>query len=177
MIKYSLVYPITLHRDRVLLGYQKKGLWEQTFNGFGGKQEEQDISIAHTAKRELLEESGLDADKLIHIGTVVFRHERKRWEPKEVSVYLYEFDMRQLGLSLGGEVQVTCFALNNLPWHYMPGTDRCWLSYMLTGNQFVQASVLISSSTKYNAQYVKSINFKFYPEHDLKVIDFTEDEE
>ncbi|KAJ6264473.1 hypothetical protein Dda_0619 [Drechslerella dactyloides] len=56
--QYTLVIPLDLHRDRVLLGYKLRGFGQGKFNGFGGKIEPNETVIA-AAIRELHEESGL----------------------------------------------------------------------------------------------------------------------
>ncbi|KAK6539442.1 hypothetical protein TWF694_009666 [Orbilia ellipsospora] len=56
--QYTLVIPLDLQRDRVLLGYKLRGFGQGKYNGFGGKVE-QGESIVAAAIRELHEESGL----------------------------------------------------------------------------------------------------------------------
>ncbi|KAK6338884.1 hypothetical protein TWF696_009689 [Orbilia brochopaga] len=56
--QYTLVIPLDLHHDRVLLGYKLRGFGQGKFNGFGGKIEPNETVIA-AAIRELHEESGL----------------------------------------------------------------------------------------------------------------------
>ncbi|EPS40099.1 hypothetical protein H072_6102 [Dactylellina haptotyla CBS 200.50] len=56
--QYTLVIPLDLQRDRVLLGYKLRGFGQGKYNGFGGKVEA-DETITAAAVRELHEESGL----------------------------------------------------------------------------------------------------------------------
>ncbi|KAK6496685.1 hypothetical protein TWF481_001673 [Arthrobotrys musiformis] len=56
--QYTLVIPLDLQRDRVLLGYKLRGFGQGKYNGYGGKVEPNETVIA-AAVRELHEESGL----------------------------------------------------------------------------------------------------------------------
>ncbi|KAK6344911.1 hypothetical protein TWF718_006862 [Orbilia javanica] len=56
--QYTLVIPLDLQRDRVLLGYKLRGFGEGKYNGYGGKVEPNETVIA-AAIRELHEESCL----------------------------------------------------------------------------------------------------------------------
>ncbi|KAK6522644.1 Nudix (Nucleoside diphosphate linked moiety X)-type motif 1 [Arthrobotrys megalospora] len=56
--QYTLVIPLDLHGDRVLLGYKLRGFGQGKYNGYGGKVEPNETVIA-AAVRELHEESGL----------------------------------------------------------------------------------------------------------------------
>jgi 8-oxo-dGTP pyrophosphatase MutT (NUDIX family) len=76
---------------RVLLGLKKRGFGAGYLNGFGGKVESADASVAAAAARELLEESGLsvdasDASALHRRGTLTF-HFDDQPRPWRVAVY------------------------------------------------------------------------------------------
>ena len=55
-MKATVTYPI--NADSILLGRKMFKIGAGMLNGFGGKPEEDDISLWHTASRELYEETG-----------------------------------------------------------------------------------------------------------------------
>ncbi|WRT64552.1 uncharacterized protein IL334_001484 [Kwoniella shivajii] len=59
-VEYSLIFVVDRHAKKVLLGYKRRGMGVNLYNGFGGKAEPGE-SMAECAARELEEESGLTA--------------------------------------------------------------------------------------------------------------------
>lgn len=172
--KYSLVFPMDIHNGFIILGYQQSGLWRNRFNGFGGKQEEKDVDIHHTAKRELFEESGIDADTLIHTGVIDFRHLQNEWPAKQVFVYLHDLDITEFNkINSPRNLTLIPFKLANFPWHEMPPGDQYWLNYIFTRYEFLKGSVLISSSKKYKGDYIKKVTIEFSDGKDRDKIFFT----
>ncbi|WWC86672.1 uncharacterized protein L201_001549 [Kwoniella dendrophila CBS 6074] len=57
-IEYTLIFVVDRKKNKVLLGYKRRGVGVDLYNGFGGKVESGE-SIEECAARELQEESGL----------------------------------------------------------------------------------------------------------------------
>lgn len=71
LIPRVLIFPVNETGQILLLeGAQDKKIWAGYWNGVGGHVE-QGESVLSAAKRELLEESGLVAEKLIFCGQVL----------------------------------------------------------------------------------------------------------
>ncbi|KAI5843857.1 NUDIX hydrolase domain-like protein [Morchella snyderi] len=64
---YTLIVPVDVDSQRVLLGYKKRGFGEGKYNGFGGKVEPGE-TIAEGAIRELEEEACIKAKNLPYHG-------------------------------------------------------------------------------------------------------------
>lgn len=78
LIPRVLIFPVNDNGQVLLLeGAQDKKIWAGLWNGLGGHVE-QGESVLNAAKRELLEESGLTADKLIFCGQVLVDTGQKR---------------------------------------------------------------------------------------------------
>lgn len=68
----KLVTLVLVHEgDRVLLGMKKDGFGGGWWNGFGGKVEAGE-TIEHAARRELMEEVGIDVETLERAGMLYF---------------------------------------------------------------------------------------------------------
>ncbi len=81
----TVTYPI--NGDSILLGRKMNKVGAGMLNGFGGKPEEGDISILHTAARELYEETGygvavhlLDLKVFARIKFYFHNSEEPEWE-------------------------------------------------------------------------------------------------
>lgn len=71
LIPRVLIFPVNETGQILLLeGARNKKIWAGYWNGLGGHVE-QGESVLHAVKRELLEESGLTAEKLIFCGQVL----------------------------------------------------------------------------------------------------------
>lgn len=86
MIQSTIVFLVTNHN--VLLGLKKRGFGEAKWNGIGGKVNEGQESVLEAARREVLEEIGVQIQQLEHVATIDFHFEsRPAWDQK-VSVFL-----------------------------------------------------------------------------------------
>ena len=64
--------------ERVLLGRKTRKIGKGMWNGLGGNVEKDDKSIKDAAKREILEESGLEVDDLEYYGIIDFKFPEAR---------------------------------------------------------------------------------------------------
>lgn len=119
----------------VLLGLKKRGFGAGFFNGFGGKVEASDASVAAAAVRELAEESGLVACEaaLRRCGTLVF-HFDSNPQPWRVAVY----ELREWA---GEAVETEEMAPEwtpeaAIPYDKMWADDALWYPHFLAGRAF-----------------------------------------
>ena len=157
---YSLVYPVyrfPVNQITVLLGLQKTGKWEGYLNGFGGKNKERESSH-DSARRELLEETGLQAEQgdLTHHGKVIYEHENEEFRPS--SVYLYFYEKWKGEIPKGGELDRNLFRVrhNEIPFDKMPPHDNLWLPRILKG-EFIQAR--LTYETRNDAFLLKTVKY------------------
>lgn len=153
MRKYVLGYIITPSPvgPMIVMGYQKRGMWEGYINGFGGKIEENE-PYWRAMQRELKEETGLDISQseAIHsaVGNIEFIHYEKPDFDTNVSVHF--FNIPNLGIQTSTrrsifpkdwtildeneEMYPIAVAKGELPLEKMPPTDKMWLPQMLHNN-------------------------------------------
>ena len=126
---YTLCFPAV--RNRVLLGYKKRGFGRGLWNGFGGKVHPGE-SPEEGARRELEEESGLtggdfEEGALLHFSFAgekelmecrVFRARKTRGTPRET-----------------GEMKPRWFNRKEIPYEKMWAGDRLWLPEFLNGTR------------------------------------------
>lgn len=126
---------LALEETRILLGMKKRGFGVGKYNGFGGKPQEEDESIEHTALREFQEESGLSSE-LKHLEKVAeldfyFPH-KTDWH-QTVHVYLIRtYSGNPVETE---EMAFKWFDLNNIPYHSMWDDDKHWLPLTLQGKK------------------------------------------
>jgi len=119
----------------VLLGLKKRGFGAGFYNGFGGKVEASDASVAGAAVRELREESGLVASEeaLRRCGTLVFHFDANP-QPWRVAVY----ELREWA----GEAEETeemapvWTPEAEIPYDKMWADDALWYPHFLAGRAF-----------------------------------------
>lgn len=116
----------------ILLGMKKSGFGAGRWNGFGGKVEKGE-SIENAARRELLEESGLEA-KDIKIARILYFKFKDDTAPIETHVFCCtEFKNQP---SETKEMKPQWFHINSIPFDEMWPDDREWLPLFLTGKKF-----------------------------------------
>lgn len=110
----------------------------QTWNGYGGKREEEDVSIRDTAVRELLEESGVIAypQNLIPAGKCRFFWEGNTTKTPNMEVYFF-FCGTWKGKPEESDAmgKPTFFELTEIPYHEMMPGDKMFLPKMLNNEK------------------------------------------
>ncbi|KAI9506217.1 7,8-dihydro-8-oxoguanine triphosphatase-like protein [Coemansia spiralis] len=131
---YTLIFPMDIYRNRVLLGMKKRGFGQNKLNGFGGKVEA-DESVAQGASRELCEESGLSpTEEPEKCGLLLFYFEN---DPVAMEVHVF------ITRSFAGQPQETdemrpeWFDIREMPFEHMWADDPSWWPYVLDGKLFV----------------------------------------
>lgn len=117
---------------RILLGMKKRGFGEGKWNGFGGKVNH-DETVEQAAKRELFEESGLEAGELEKRGVLTFV-----WRDKLEQLEVHVFDAKNVkGVPVeSDEMRPEWFHVDNLPFHAMWPDDKHWMPLFLAGKKF-----------------------------------------
>jgi hypothetical protein len=106
------------------------------WNGYGGKAEPEDVTVAHTAIRELYDESSVRADcvDLIPAGHVLFFWEGNTGSIANMDVSFYFLDVfvgdPQESTEMGSP---SWFSPDEIPYDEMMGGDRMLLPRMIAG--------------------------------------------
>jgi len=146
-----------IKENRILLGFKKKGFGQGNWNGFGGKVKNIE-HIEQAAKRELFEENGLTAKKLLLVGILEFKFIDK---PDEIiKVHIFKCTHFAGELIESDEMKSQWFPLADIPYDKMWGDDKYWLPLLLTGKKF-EGKFLFDKNNKIkgkNLQVVANIS-------------------
>ena len=128
-----LTLSLLIEDDRILLAMKKRGFGMGRYNGFGGKVEENE-TIEEGAKREVLEESGIQVQTLEKVGIHEFEFTHDRGNILEVHVFqVLEYDGDPVETE---EMRPEWFALNAIPYGTMWPDDEYWFPLFLAGKKF-----------------------------------------
>ncbi|MFA5013578.1 MAG: 8-oxo-dGTP diphosphatase [Candidatus Paceibacterota bacterium] len=118
--------------DKILLGMKKRGWGEGRWNGFGGKVEEGE-TIEESAKREMLEESGITIREMEERGVVEFTYldSGKIMEVHIFHISVYEGDPIE-----SDEMMPKWFSISEIPLEKMWPDDSIWMPLFLAGKKF-----------------------------------------
>lgn len=120
-----------LKDGNVLLQKKAKGKFgELKWNGPGGKLSEGE-SPEDCAKREVLEETGVEVPHLKGHGIVYFYNEGSI--VPDVSVHIFSATAFESEPKDLGEGELAWFPFNRLPLHEMWDDDKFWLPHVLAG--------------------------------------------
>lgn len=131
-MKKLLTLCIIHQHPKVLLGMKKRGFGAGRWNGFGGKLKDGE-TIEEAARREVLEEVGLNVKNLEKMGIIDFEFQDGS---QSVEVHIFksiDFD----GLVIETEeMRPEWFDINSLPLKDMWPADSCWLPILLQNKKF-----------------------------------------
>ena len=116
----------------VLLGQKKRGFGEGKWNGFGGKLEKGE-TIEEAARREMLEESGVEVSALEKAGIIHFEFEGN---PEILEVHIFgtrEFFGEPTETE---EMAPQWFDINEIPFADMWPDDAHWMPLFFAGKKF-----------------------------------------
>lgn len=122
-----------LIRDsKVSLGMKRRGFAAGRWNGYGGKLHSGE-AIEEAARRELLEESGIDANRIEEVGVINFETEN--------SQEIYEVHIFKLENFIGEPVETEemkpqWFDYDKIPFDNMWPDDKYWFPLLLSGKKF-----------------------------------------
>lgn len=130
-IVYTLVF--VKNDSKILLGFKKRGLGVQKWNGFGGKVEKGE-SLLDGAIRELKEESNITSSKLKHIGVLVYEvlHQKKI-----DLVHVFTANEFTGTPAESEEMKPKWFDIENIPYDKMWADAKLWHPQMLKDKYFV----------------------------------------
>jgi len=142
IMKATLTFVIDPHNDsRVLLAIKQKKIGEGKWNGYGGKPEPQDLSLCHTAVRELFEESGegivVDPQDLDPCAIIDFYFQDNTTKEPNWSVVIYTTTKFSGTASSTDEAKdPTWFLQHEIDYNNMLPADRQFIPKVLAGEVF-----------------------------------------
>lgn len=136
---------VFLVRDNeVLLAMKKRGFGKGKWNGAGGKQTE-DESIEETAKRELVEEVGVEAKDVDKVGTIDFYFDNKpEWSQRVIVFIVTEWKGEPIESE---EMAPKWFKFDEVPYEQMWDDDIDWLPKVLDGKH-IEGGYLFDETQK-----------------------------
>jgi 8-oxo-dGTP diphosphatase/2-hydroxy-dATP diphosphatase len=162
----TLVLVLDRPARRVLLGMKKRGFGEGKWNGFGGKVEPGE-SVLECAKRELVEESGLDVplQSLELRGRLQFQMNSDGMVNSETGEVSSDLDVRVFSCDSttacagqtpaeSEEMAPRWWEWDKVPFASMWADDPIWFPHLLAGKKFVGSivfqdkTVLVSHSVE-----------------------------
>lgn len=147
----TIVFPVK--DNHIFLANKKRGFGTGFLNGYGGKQQPEDLTIEHTAVREMKEEGGIDVfiEDLEKVAIINFFEEET--EIFECHIFFCR--------KWRGEFQETeemgapqPYGISNPPYDQMWDADRVWLPLVCSGQK-------INAVSKYNKGMTKQVSFEY----------------
>lgn len=127
---YTLIF--IKDSSRILLGFKKRGLGKNTWNGYGGKLQE-DEDILDCAVRELKEESNLNIrkDKLNYLGVVIYDDNHNMINHDRRIVHIFNASNVDGEPVETEEMRPQWFDFQNIPYDDMWPDSKFWLPLIL----------------------------------------------
>lgn len=153
--RLTLALPAT--KEKVLLGFKKRGLGAGRWNGFGGKAEDAE-TIEAAAVRELEEEIGLAAQTFERAGTIWMAYQdtreltqglkiTKEQVAPEIEMAVFRVTSWEGLPQETAEMKPAWFVFDDVPYGQMWPDDRYWLPLLLAGKYFEMRCVLENKDT------------------------------
>lgn len=122
-----------LHNDtHVLLGMKKRGFGAGRWNGFGGKVEKEE-TIEDAARREFLEEAGVDIPVLERAGLMDFEFQGN---PEILEVHIFRAREHLGEPKESEEMLPRWFRQDEIPFSEMWPDDPYWMPYFFEEKKF-----------------------------------------
>ncbi|MBP7060931.1 MAG: 8-oxo-dGTP diphosphatase [Candidatus Moranbacteria bacterium] len=124
---------LAMKDDKILLGMKKRGFGLGRWNGFGGKVEEGE-TIEVAAKRETLEECGIEVTLMEKVGIHEFEFADKRGDILEVHVFrvnAWTGEPKETE-----EMRPQWYTIDAIPYDEMWPDDIHWIPVFLAGKKF-----------------------------------------
>lgn len=116
---------------RILLGMKKRGFGAGRWNGFGGKVAPSE-TIEEAAKRETLEEIGIEVTSLKKVGILEFRFEEN---PDILEVHIFRIESFEGDPTETEEMRPQWFSVDEIPFDDMWPDDKYWIPLFLEGKK------------------------------------------
>jgi len=124
-----------IRNNRALLLKKNPGLFGAgKWNAPGGKLQPKETA-EHCAKREVYEETGLEAQKLRKIGTLVFFKYNKREDPDWIA-HVFLTKLFQGTIKESKEGILRWYPIDEPPFEEMWEDDRYWYGHAVEGRSF-----------------------------------------
>ena len=131
-MKKQMTLCIIHQKDKVLLGMKKQGFGAGRWNGFGGKVETgEGVEVA--AKREVLEEAGIEVQEIEKIGIIEFEFQGN---PEILEVHIFKATDFSGTPTESDEMRPQWFEIAEIPYAKMWPDDIYWLPLFLEGKKF-----------------------------------------
>lgn len=131
-MKKVLTLCIVHQGERVLLGMKKRGFGEGRWNGFGGKVHE-DETIEEAARREMLEEAGVDVKNMEKVGILEFEFQG---DPVILETHIFRSENFTGDPIETEEMRPKWYHINDIPFDSMWPDDYLWFPLFLSGKKF-----------------------------------------
>jgi 8-oxo-dGTP diphosphatase len=127
-----LAFPV--RPDHVCLGYKTAGFGADRWNGFGGKIEPGETSVA-AATRELAEETGCGVAEqdLSFVADLTFFH--GGGIGVDIHMHVFTFDATTHEPREVEKMRPQWFPISAVPYEHMWADDRYWLPHILAGER------------------------------------------
>lgn len=131
-MKKILTLCVIHQNDQVLLGMKKRGFGVGRWNGFGEKLSGSE-TIEEAAKRETLEEAGVELKNLNKRGIIEFEFQGN---PEILEVHIFHSDSFSGEPTESEEMKPQWFKTNEIPFKDMWPDDIHWFPMFLEGKKF-----------------------------------------
>lgn len=121
-----------LNKDKVLLGFKKRGFGKGKWNGIGGKPQKKE-TIKNAAIREIKEEVGVIANDIIRMGKIDFYFKNNPEFNQRVIIFTCN-TWKEKPIETD-EMRPKWFFINRLPFKKMWDDDTYWLPRVLSGQK------------------------------------------
>ncbi|MDD3711352.1 MAG: 8-oxo-dGTP diphosphatase [Patescibacteria group bacterium] len=131
-MKKILTLCIVHKNSQILLGMKKRGFGAGRWNGFGGKVFDGE-KIEDAAKREFLEEAGIEVQDIEKLGIIDFEF---KGNPEILEVHFFKADSF-LGEPIETEeMKPMWWHVDKIPFNEMWPDDIYWMPFFLAGKKF-----------------------------------------
>ena len=151
-MKKVLTLCLIQKEDKILLGMKKRGFGVGRWNGFGGKLDGGE-TIEQGAKREILEESEIEAQEISKKGIITFEFEN---QPKTLEVHIFKIEKFSGEAQETEEMKPQWFSINEIPFDKMWTSDLYWFPLFLEDKKFKGYFLFdCPSDSEYSSKIIK----------------------
>ena len=142
-MKKILTLCIIYQHPKILLGMKKRGFGAGRWNGFGGKVQEGE-TIVEAAKREILEEAGIEVGDIEKMGMIDFEF---CGNPEILEVHVFRAKDFSGIPAESEEMKPQWFYIDEIPFNSMWSDDQYWFPLLLQDKKF-QGKFFLDKSDK-----------------------------
>ena len=131
-MKKILTLCLVHNHPRVLLGMKKRGFGAGRWNGFGGKIQGEE-TIEEAARREMLEEAGIELRDIEKRGIIEFEFQGN---PEILEVHIFRSENFEGEPTESEEMKPAWYHVDEVPFEEMWPDDIHWFPLFLGGKKF-----------------------------------------